>query len=508
MYLGSADSQTRSMNKICVDTIQAMEEAIQAIDEFTGALMLQGMTYQSAKTYMQFVIRPLAKGIIYLSEELIRQNDRYPSRFRTQVSSIDVVESEIIEQIDAINKEIKRLQEMESPFVHYIISIFKRMKRNLELKLEKLYTYNTTSASNYDTALQLANAVMQGLNQVQGGTGFNRQTKTFSTDGMDLTWVAKLDEIHYTRKAKEHYEDYLKDYPNDLEKIITIIKYEEVNRKYLNQTNEFLEPLEAKDQVEIKYLMYTADEPYRTLSMKYLDRFTIASTNAEVQRFISSEDIIEINISENRNDPRGSYYTFFHEVAHAFDYYYGVDHGYDGFLSDSFTIDDKTLNDHIYHDAEVNFRGELKEILDLEEYDDLSLVEKQEMIDNVTNNVMNQNNYSNTLSTEEKELQNKLRSSFSHKLDGANHNTASDTYGGVTNYTIRGSYGHQVDEYYWINPDGTRRREPNRETFAGYYGRIMVPEEEIKTAGIKSIKHYLPNSADFMDKMLSKMGKE
>lgn len=57
--------------------------------------------------------------------------------------------------------------------------------------------------------------------------------------------------------------------------------------------------------------MYTADEPYRTLSMKYLDRFTIASTNAEIQRFISFEDIIEINISENRNDPRGSYYTFF-----------------------------------------------------------------------------------------------------------------------------------------------------------------------------------------------------
>ncbi|GAA0287905.1 hypothetical protein GGQ92_003014 [Gracilibacillus halotolerans] len=477
------------------------------MDEFSGAFMLQGMTYQNAKKYVRFVVRPLAKGIIYLSEELIRQNDRYPSRFRSQVSAADVVESEITEQIDAINKEIKRLQEMESSFVQYMIYIYRRMKRNLELKLEKLYTYNTTSASNYETALQLAKAVMQGLEQIQDG-GFNTQSKTFSLDGMDFAWVGKLDEIHYTRKAKEHYEDYLKDYPNDLEKIISIIKFEEVNSKYLHQTNEFLEPLDAKDQVEIKYIMYTADEPYRTLSMKYLDRFTIASTDAEIQRFISSEDIIEINISENRNKPRGSYYTFFHEVAHAFDYYYGVDHGYDGFLSDSFTIDDKNLNNHIYHDAEANFRGELKAILDLEDYEHLSQLEKQEMIDNVTNNVMNQNDYYDTLTTEEIELQSSLISLYKEKLDGPDHNTASDTYGGVTNNTIVGSYEHFKDKYYWINRDGTRNREPNRETMAGYYGRIMVLEEEIKTAGIKSIGHYLSNSKDFMDKMLNEMYEE
>lgn len=252
--------------------------------------------------------------------------------------------------------------------------------------------------------------------------------------------------------------------------------------------------------------MYTADEPYRTLSMKYLDRFTIASTNAEIQRFISFEDIIEINISENRNDPRGSYYTFFHEVAHAFDYYYGVDHGYDGFLSDSFTIDDKTLNDHIYYDAEMNFRGELKAILDSEDYEDLSQLEKQEVIEQMIDIIVNPVKIKSNLTPLEQEMLLKLHSTYEEKLMGPINNTASDTYGSVSYNLIVGTYSHK-DEY-WMNPSGTRRRDPNRETIAGYYGRIMVPEGVSKTAGIKSIGNFLPKSKEFMDNMLDEMYKE
>ena len=49
-------------------------------------------------------LRPLAQGIIYLCEELIRQNDAFPSQFQSQVASTDVIEQEILEQIREIDR--------------------------------------------------------------------------------------------------------------------------------------------------------------------------------------------------------------------------------------------------------------------------------------------------------------------------------------------------------------------------------------------------------------------
>src|SRR5690606_28017382 len=106
MFLNSAESQTKTMNQVCIDIIQAMEEVKKSIDIFLFDARLQGKTYATAKSYMVQVYRPLAQGIIYLCEELIRQNDRYPNQFRSQVSSSDIVEQEILDQIDEIDRQI------------------------------------------------------------------------------------------------------------------------------------------------------------------------------------------------------------------------------------------------------------------------------------------------------------------------------------------------------------------------------------------------------------------
>ena len=277
MYLGSTDTQTMSMNQFCIQTIQGMEEAMASIDQFLLNMLLQGETYRTAKEYMAQTFRPLAQGIIYLCEELIRQNDKYPSDFRAQVSGSDVIEQDILDQIEQIERLISRLTAISkiTPTVTVSIQIYEEMKRLLEQKLEDLYEFNATSSTNYQTAMELAENVAQGLTQVQGGKGFNPDTGIFSTKGMELGWVKKLDDIHYTRKAKEHYPDYLEQHPDDLDDIITILKYEETNPTYVKQTNEFLSPLEVEDIVGIKYLMYTADEPYRTLAMKYLERLEL-----------------------------------------------------------------------------------------------------------------------------------------------------------------------------------------------------------------------------------------
>ncbi|MEC3435090.1 T7SS effector LXG polymorphic toxin, partial [Bacillus cereus] len=174
--------QTQSMNAVCTATIQGMEQAIQSIDAFAMDTVLQGQTYSSAKSFFVQTFRPLAQGIIYLCEELIRQNDAFPSQFQSQVASTDVVEQELLEQIreiDRMKTSIEAInQAVPLPGMDAMVNLFAVMRRKLQEKLEHLYEFNYTSSNNYDTALQLAASIATGLAEVQSGKGFSPASGT------------------------------------------------------------------------------------------------------------------------------------------------------------------------------------------------------------------------------------------------------------------------------------------------------------------------------------------
>ncbi|EEK77388.1 MULTISPECIES: AHH domain-containing protein [Bacillus cereus group] len=199
MYLGEVQSQTQSMNAVCNATIQGMEQVIQSIDAFAIDTVLQGQTYSSAKSFFVQTFRPLAQGIIYLCEELIRQNDAFPSQFQSQVSTTDVIEQEILEQIREIDRMIASTEALNQTIpisgMDAMVNIFAVMKRKLQEKLEHLYEFNYTSNSNYDTALQLAASIATGLAEVQSGKGFSPASGTFSTQGLNMEWTTSIQAI-------------------------------------------------------------------------------------------------------------------------------------------------------------------------------------------------------------------------------------------------------------------------------------------------------------------------
>ncbi|WP_283750354.1 T7SS effector LXG polymorphic toxin [Bacillus cereus] len=199
MYLGEVQSQTQSMNAICNATIQSMEQAIQSIDAFAVDTVLQGQTYSSAKAYLVQTFRPLAQGIICLCEELIRQNEAFPSEFQAKVASTDVIEHEIRQQIQEINQSIASIEAIEvlapMPGVEAIVAVLVAMRKKLEEKLEHLYEFNHSSSSNYSTALQLAASITAGLAEVQSGKGFSPVSGTFSTQGLNMDWVSSIQGI-------------------------------------------------------------------------------------------------------------------------------------------------------------------------------------------------------------------------------------------------------------------------------------------------------------------------
>ncbi|MCW4656259.1 LXG domain-containing protein, partial [Bacillus sp. AS_3] len=206
MYLGEVHAQTQSMNAVCTATIQSMEQAIQSIDTFAMDTVLQGQTYSSAKAYLVQTFRPLAQGIIYLCEELIRQNDAFPNEFQAKVASTDVIEQEIKEQIQEINQTIASIEAIEvltpMPGVEAIVVVLVAMRKKLEEKLEHLYEFNYTSSNNYSTALQLAASIATGLAEVQSGKGFSPASGTFSTQGLNMEWTTSIQVIEEDRKRQ------------------------------------------------------------------------------------------------------------------------------------------------------------------------------------------------------------------------------------------------------------------------------------------------------------------
>ncbi|HDR8487787.1 TPA: AHH domain-containing protein [Bacillus cereus] len=206
MYLGEVQNQTQSMNTVCVATIQAMEQAIQSIDTFATDTVLQGQTYSSAKIFFVQTFRPLAQGIIYLCEELIRQNDAFPSDFQSQVASTDVIEQEIREQIQEINRMISSIESISIatvlPGIDAMVIVLVEMRKKLQEKLEHLYEFNYTSSNNYNTALQLVASITAGLAEVQSGKGFSPVSGTFSTQGLNMDWTISIQEIADERKRQ------------------------------------------------------------------------------------------------------------------------------------------------------------------------------------------------------------------------------------------------------------------------------------------------------------------
>ncbi|QWI23209.1 hypothetical protein EXW34_18455 [Bacillus mycoides] len=209
MYLGEVHTQTQSMNAVCTATIQGMEQAIQSIDAFAIDTVLQGQTYSSAKAFFAQTFRPLAQGIIYLCEELIRQNDAFPSQFQSQVASTDVIEQEILEQIRGIDRMKASMeaitQTMPIPGMDAMANLFTVMRHKLQEKLNHLYEFNQTSSNNYSTALQLASSIATGLAEVQSGKGFSPASGTFSTQGLNMEWTTSIQAI--TEEKKHHSEE-------------------------------------------------------------------------------------------------------------------------------------------------------------------------------------------------------------------------------------------------------------------------------------------------------------
>lgn len=322
--------------------------------------------------------------------------------------------------------------------------------------------------------------------------------RNFFISSMSETLLMKI----YSSLSESELESRLNSLSNQelANKLRTIYQYEKQNPLYVDQVNTFLNPLEIEDRVNIKYLIYIADEPYRTLCMKYMDQFKITSVT-ESGVFVSSNNTLTFDIAADRNDSRGAYAVFFHEMGHAIDYYYGKENGYGGFITDSFKYNGKTIADLNFEDAKNALSTEIQEELKKEHYNKLSEEEKENIKNNIINNVFNRNESFNSLTNLEQTIQINAVNQVNSNLKTADNNGASDVYGGLTGNTMVGDYSH--GESYWYE-DGKVNRLTNKECFANYFASHIVSEPN-QTHRKEGYITNLPESSIGMDNIFIEM---
>ncbi|MBC1484514.1 hypothetical protein HCJ58_14975 [Listeria sp. FSL L7-1509] len=207
MYLGEVESQTTSVETFCQLTIEGLEDVIRAIDAFNMEPSLKGKTYASAKRYFMETYRVLAEGMILLCQDLQEPNKQLTTNFQAEVANTDVIEEELVQQIEEIERLQAGLKDMidQLPLMKPMDAIYRMCKQKLVTKLENLRLFHQTSATYFDPVIQQAKNLQVGLTEVLQHTGFNASTGTFSTMGMNMSWVASIEKA-WTADQKKKQE--------------------------------------------------------------------------------------------------------------------------------------------------------------------------------------------------------------------------------------------------------------------------------------------------------------
>ena len=246
---------------------------------------------------------------------------------------------------------------------------------------------------------------------------------------------------------KKTYKAFSRPYSLDAENAKAIAEYEAANPENAQKANKFLAPLEEKDQNEIKYLIYTTKEPYRSLGMKYLDKMKIVPNNNKEGYFQADGNFMTVDFSQDRNNPRGNYYTFFHELGHGIDYYGGRDKlnifqrafksSSEEFLSEFHQYNGKTLSDHNIEDA-ANYVIKTGAGYYSKSYEQLSDAEKAS-VDNITTILTAPTKKISDVSADDRTVYAATVKNINSNLQGAANESASDVYGGVSELQMSGA---------------------------------------------------------------------
>ncbi|MDA9472183.1 T7SS effector LXG polymorphic toxin [Enterococcus sp. 5H] len=196
-YVGEAQARASQAAQLNSHASQAMASLQQSIQSFLSA-PLSGKAYDLAKNYFMVAYTPLCRSAIMTGEALEAAHKKFLSEYQSTVSSIDLDEDQLLEEIQRGEQLLQQID--------HLISTAKTQRPDLKRrgmnaydaiqkqreKLEKFHDYNVRSGSffsEYQASQQEFNA---GIAQVEGCKAWNAYTGTFDISKLDMNWAKPI----------------------------------------------------------------------------------------------------------------------------------------------------------------------------------------------------------------------------------------------------------------------------------------------------------------------------
>ena len=223
---------------------EALETSLTQIEN--SASRLSGQAYDSFRTFVTSVVKPLKEAGIALADATQESVKKLPESYRSEVADEDLQEEKLVSDIEQCDRMIamfhaeingiatskstsagdfQRLQGLQR-----IEASFQKAKNKFQEKLNKLRAFNGTSPSIFWEIDVLAQAIQIAVNQIN--VAWDPNTGMYSIP-KDLSWS---DLVNETIKNKEFENEYLPTKPKDVSafeynQFLTGLREQSVNLK-------------------------------------------------------------------------------------------------------------------------------------------------------------------------------------------------------------------------------------------------------------------------------------
>lgn len=304
MYVDKSKGQSADVESTVKSISSGYDSLQKGIMQFVGAGELQGHAYDSGKQFFSSVIAPLTESIKTLGELTEQACNDFVDKYQSEVDSKSLKESELMEDIDELNKQISQLEAMNESLKHkpsknnlllsgnnQMISSLEQQKKELEEKLRKLRQFNEKSSNIFKEVESFQKNVQQGINQAK--TAWDPGKQVFNIPaGKDMEW-AKVSQ----QKAIEVRMDKINQKTKDGKKlnkndIFTIIAYQQQKKsnilpksvqKYMDENaNDISKDLTVDGTTTLleEYGKYLENNPGLTINGKMLKDYGVGIAKA------------------------------------------------------------------------------------------------------------------------------------------------------------------------------------------------------------------------------------
>ncbi|EFM30119.1 hypothetical protein [Streptococcus gallolyticus] len=222
MILEDSQSQAQTTTSYCQHQLEGYQAIQQAINQFVSDTeSLKGKAYDSARAFAETVLQALARGGELYEETLSQLISKLPNDYIEMVDGKTWREDELLQRIDQQQQCLNVLEEAELQLslisvmslerktsLHQyhaeLIEMHAELKQTYEEILEKLYAFDTYSASIFDALADIDTQMTLGLSQID--QSWNAQTGTFQAMA-NMSWATVLNNQYAVKDVKATNEE-------------------------------------------------------------------------------------------------------------------------------------------------------------------------------------------------------------------------------------------------------------------------------------------------------------